>query len=232
MFREEDYSPERLAERYAKYMHGSEGFASAYSEFLRNGGEAFRTILLHLANPSFPQSSSAPEIGQSDESTEERKDQGILIHCTAGKDRTGIFLALLFSFLGVPRDAIADEYNLTDLGLRHMRDSVVRRLLHGAVFQQRIVEISGNRLSEADVVALLDKQERGDVIEGVDEEVLEKGREAAESMIGARRESMMAALEMLDGEFGGAERYLRVWCGLGDGELEGLRRNLIVEGER
>jgi protein-tyrosine phosphatase len=33
-----------------------------------------------------------------------------LVHCTAGKDRTGVFVALLLSALGVPRDVITAEY--------------------------------------------------------------------------------------------------------------------------
>lgn len=34
----------------------------------------------------------------------------VLIHCTGGKDRTGIVVALLLDVLGVPPDAIIDDY--------------------------------------------------------------------------------------------------------------------------
>jgi protein-tyrosine phosphatase len=37
-----------------------------------------------------------------------------LIHCTGGKDRTGIVSALLLSFLGVPDDAITADYTLSN----------------------------------------------------------------------------------------------------------------------
>src|ERR1019366_1110953 len=37
-----------------------------------------------------------------------------LVHCTAGKDRTGIVIALLLSVLGVPDEAIARDYHATD----------------------------------------------------------------------------------------------------------------------
>lgn len=38
-----------------------------------------------------------------------------LIHCTAGKDRTGIAIALLLSVLGVPEETILADYSLSNL---------------------------------------------------------------------------------------------------------------------
>ncbi len=38
-----------------------------------------------------------------------------VVHCTAGKDRTGIATALLLSLLGVPRNTVIAEYSLTNL---------------------------------------------------------------------------------------------------------------------
>lgn len=38
---------------------------------------------------------------------------GVLFHCTAGKDRTGLAAALLLSVAGVPRDAIVADYTRT-----------------------------------------------------------------------------------------------------------------------
>lgn len=40
-------------------------------------------------------------------------DAPVLIHCTAGKDRTGLVVALLLDALGVGRDAIAADYSAT-----------------------------------------------------------------------------------------------------------------------
>jgi protein-tyrosine phosphatase len=45
-------------------------------------------------------------------------------HCTAGKDRTGVFSAILLTLLGVPRDVVVQDYMLTgeymasDAGIR------------------------------------------------------------------------------------------------------------------
>jgi protein-tyrosine phosphatase len=37
-----------------------------------------------------------------------------LYHCSAGKDRTGLFSALLLTFLGVPRETVFEDYLLTN----------------------------------------------------------------------------------------------------------------------
>ena len=41
-------------------------------------------------------------------------DAGFLVHCAAGKDRTGIFCALILDELGVDRDTIVADYLLTN----------------------------------------------------------------------------------------------------------------------
>ncbi|CAN9212866.1 unnamed protein product [Alternaria alternata] len=226
VFEESDYSPERLAERYAKYMYQDvRGFVEAYSEFLKSGGNAYGVILRYLANLS---AAAAPGQG-------EGEGVGALIHCTAGKDRTGMFFGVLFDFLGVPRDQIATEYHLTQRGLSGVREQVVARLLASPAFTKYMTaQASGTPISPGDIAkALHDDAARGsssgsDGDEQIPQEILDKGREAALRMVSARKESMLGALEMLDRQFGGAERYMREVCGLGDGELEGLRRNLLV----
>lgn len=39
--------------------------------------------------------------------------KGVLVHCTAGKDRTGVVVALLLALVGVPDDIIIEDYALT-----------------------------------------------------------------------------------------------------------------------
>ena len=41
-------------------------------------------------------------------------DEALLVHCMAGKDRTGVGIALLLSALGVPRETITADYLLTN----------------------------------------------------------------------------------------------------------------------
>lgn len=223
VFKETDYSPEKLAERYQKYMQTSvEGFVAAYRGILSSGGEAYRTIFTYLA--SLP--ASSPQAQQNGASK-----LGALIHCTAGKDRTGVFFALLFDFLGVPRTAIAREYHLTELGLSSVREEVVARLLLSPGFQKYMLALSAGKE--------LSKQELADLVQNRDEpatqtadfpsQVQEMGRQAALRMVGAKEESILATLDMLDREFGGAEKYMREYCGLGDEELQKLRDVLVVK---
>jgi hypothetical protein len=55
------------------------------------------------------------------------------------------------------------------------------------------------------------------------------GRERAERMIGARQESMLATLEMVDRKWGGAEGYIKNLCGLTDAEIEKVRTILAAK---
>ncbi|CAO2654093.1 Nn.00g108260.m01.CDS01 [Neocucurbitaria sp. VM-36] len=230
VFQESDYSPERLAERYVKYMDEDvQGFVAAYQDILRNAGGAFRQIFLYLAGLPPPQTQDEKE------KKKKKEPLGALVHCTAGKDRTGIFFGILFDFLSVPREQIAQEYNLTEQGLRHIRDDVVARLMQSPGFKKyTLSQMAGKSLSAEDIARSLRGGQGGE--DGRSEqpevhippEILEKGRNAALRMIGARKESMLGALEMVDREFGGAEAYMRTQCGLGDEELEKLRRNLVL----
>lgn len=45
-------------------------------------------------------------------------DGGILIHCIAGRDRTGMITLLLLAMLGVPAEQITEDYHFSDLRLR------------------------------------------------------------------------------------------------------------------
>jgi protein-tyrosine phosphatase len=44
------------------------------------------------------------------EAVAEAPDGGVLIHCSAGRDRTGLVVSLLLDAAGVERDAILDDY--------------------------------------------------------------------------------------------------------------------------
>ncbi|WP_405057203.1 tyrosine-protein phosphatase [Kribbella sp. NBC_01505] len=44
-------------------------------------------------------------------------DRPVIVHCRAGKDRTGLAVALLLELVGVPRDAIAADYAISEVNL-------------------------------------------------------------------------------------------------------------------
>ncbi|KAI7869863.1 protein-tyrosine phosphatase-like protein [Spinellus fusiger] len=99
MFTRDDYSPAALAVRWKGYFEGPSGFPSVYKIILEKAGPVYRNIFLHLLHHHSTLST-----------------QSIIVHCTAGKDRTGLFGMLLLGVCGVDSEVIAQEYALTNLG--------------------------------------------------------------------------------------------------------------------
>ena len=54
-----------------------------------------------------------------------------IVHCTAGKDRTGVAVALVFEALGVRREAIVEDYTLTNTAV-DLRAELLGRAGSGA----------------------------------------------------------------------------------------------------
>nr|POF22399.1 tyrosine-protein phosphatase [Quercus suber] len=121
VFADDDYSPAQIALRYKDYTRtGSEGFVKAYKDILTAAPPAYNKILKYLAAPS---------------------PSPCLVHCTAGKDRTGIFVALLYMLAGTPKDEIAKEYALTDLGLKDLKPLFIERLLKNPIFEDNVERV-------------------------------------------------------------------------------------------
>lgn len=168
VFAAKDYGPEQVGLRYQHYTRtGSAGFVKAYYDILNAAPEGYTKIFKHLAQPN---------------------PTPCLVHCTAGKDRTGVLVALLFMLVGKDKEGIAEEYGLTDIGLEPFKPVFVERLLKNAA-------LDGNR-------------------------------EGVMNMVASKKENMSATVDMIEKEFGGTETYMRKYCGLGDGDIEALRRNL------
>jgi protein-tyrosine phosphatase len=64
----------------------------SYRNYVRHNTHSYRTLFTHLLEDRAP----------------------LVIHCTAGKDRTGFACALILHALGVPDDVIAEDYLLTN----------------------------------------------------------------------------------------------------------------------
>jgi protein-tyrosine phosphatase len=50
----------------------------------------------------------------------------LIVNCSAGKDRTGVAIALLLSVLGVPRPTILEDYRLTEQSFEQCCDLFMR----------------------------------------------------------------------------------------------------------
>ncbi len=61
-----------------------------------------------------------------------------VVHCTAGKDRTGVIVALILGLLGVPHETIVQDYALTStyLGDAFIEESKQRALKRGHRWEQ------------------------------------------------------------------------------------------------
>jgi hypothetical protein len=66
--------------------------STAYQSMLRTGGAKLAAIVELVATAEAP----------------------VLVHCAAGKDRTGVVVALLLRAAGVPRDEVLRDYQLTE----------------------------------------------------------------------------------------------------------------------
>ncbi|KAF5388337.1 hypothetical protein D9615_000639 [Tricholomella constricta] len=114
VFQTEDYSPEMMAKRYQLYASGkTEAFMELYSQILDHGSLSFGTILRHIRDSP---------------------TGGCILHCTAGKDRTGIIAAILLKLAGVANSAIAEDYALTRVGREPAREMIMARLSKEPLF--------------------------------------------------------------------------------------------------
>ena len=88
--------------------------ARKYQSYLDAAGDKIITALTLIADngPSYP----------------------TIVHCTVGKDRTGVLVSILLSVLGVRREAIVTDYLLTGPNMA----SIMERLSASPVFRQRI----------------------------------------------------------------------------------------------
>ncbi|KAL5511143.1 hypothetical protein ACEPAH_4358 [Sanghuangporus vaninii] len=111
----DEYDPMALAARVSRFAKDEKNaFSSLYTGILENGGPAYETILKHLRD---------------------RPGEPILVHCTAGKDRTGIFAAIVQLLLGVPDAVIAYDYHLTTYGLAPVLPALVQRFQKESIYR-------------------------------------------------------------------------------------------------
>ncbi|MBA4181529.1 MAG: hypothetical protein C0506_13145 [Anaerolinea sp.] len=99
-------------------LHGEGISGRRYLHYLKIGGPQFaRAFRFFAAEASYP----------------------LLVHCTAGKDRTGVLLALVMDVAGVSEEDIAAEYGLSDANVEQLIDYLVAtgRVLEGTREQIR-----------------------------------------------------------------------------------------------
>jgi protein tyrosine/serine phosphatase len=194
VFQDQDYSPEGLARKYKNYTdpdedenHGySAGFVRAYKDIFLNAGPAYKRIFEHIRDCDISDDSGNPQ------------PEALLFHCAAGKDRTGVFAALVLRLCGVPDEIIGWEYSLTEPGLGSWREVIIAHMMEG-----------GER--------------------GIGTQPMTRSK--AERAVSSRGKNMIVFLnDVVDREYGGVEKYMQEYCELDVGDIELIRRRLVVEG--
>lgn len=75
---------------------------------MKNGGSAFTQILKHVRD---------------------HPSDACLIHCSLGRDRTGVLVALLLALLGVDNERILQDYERSEEGLAGWRSKLEKILV-------------------------------------------------------------------------------------------------------
>lgn len=83
----------------------------------------------------------------------EAPEGGVLVHCFAGKDRTGIVAALALALAGVPRETIAADYALSDSYLQPLYDELLAMVDDPAERERRALQY---RSPPESILAVLD----------------------------------------------------------------------------
>lgn len=103
----EAYDPFSLAKRVARFRDDPlEAFLSLYMEIIDKGTDSVHKVLTHIRD---------------------HPDEPCLVHCTAGKDRTGTVFAIIHMLVGVDDEEIIKDYTLTTIGLEPALPGLVER---------------------------------------------------------------------------------------------------------
>jgi protein-tyrosine phosphatase len=130
--------PGALRER----IDGERQLALSYRRMLDNAGPLFGRLLTGLAQPD-----GLPAV----------------FHCTGGKDRTGMTAALLLTWLGVPRQTVLDDYELTARWrtLEHQGDTLRMLLATGMAHDAALGFLGAPRWVMAEALEALDAEHGG-----------------------------------------------------------------------
>jgi protein-tyrosine phosphatase len=89
-----------------------------YVQMLEHGATSFAEAARRIAAPGPSEAPrSAPALGAEGAGAVGGHGSAVLIHCTAGKDRTGVAVALVLDAVGVDRNAVIADYAVSERNL-------------------------------------------------------------------------------------------------------------------
>ncbi|KAJ5125706.1 hypothetical protein N7448_005024 [Penicillium atrosanguineum] len=92
---------------FAGEDQGDTGFVKMYTGILEAASPAFTEIFKHIRD---------------------KPNDPFLVHCSAGKDRTGVLSALILLLIDRPHEEIIRDYMLTRAALEHVRENLTQAL--------------------------------------------------------------------------------------------------------
>lgn len=116
---EQDHSPVGMDAEFP-------GYAVVYQRMLVSGRNAYRTLFEELAG----------------------SDDGVLFHCAAGKDRTGVAAALMLGLAGVDSDTIVDDYRISYDLLRPLLAEWLPKMAERGIDEERAHKLMGSPAEE------------------------------------------------------------------------------------
>ncbi|MFT4305689.1 MAG: tyrosine-protein phosphatase [Microbacterium sp.] len=119
-------------------VHHLPVFAEADPAAQAAGEMALAPVYDHMVDERGPQLAAAVRV-----IADAADDEAVLVHCTAGKDRTGLVVALALSAAGVERDEVVADYATTADNLRgEWADGMLRSFAaQGLALTPQIVEL-------------------------------------------------------------------------------------------
>lgn len=129
-------------------------------------------------------------------------DGATIFHCSAGKDRTGIFAAALLEILGATREDIVADYVKTNANV----PGIMKRL--APVFM-RLLGAGASTSSETGSLQI------------------EKLIASGDPMLGAPQQAIETLLDLVYAEYGSFEALLRSRGGLTGSDVDALRAKLV-----
>lgn len=192
VFTSDDYSPQAIAMRYTNLLTCWSTYVNVYDNILENGVSCFRQVFEYIRDEQKP----------------------FVFHCTAGKDRTGILGMLILLLVGVDKNTIAREYELTTVGLRPDHP----KLREG--FMKVVDKFKLDNEDTSDFELLI-SQGRSSF------SIFEDG---FNNLISSRYEAMLSTIEMFNNpneKYGGIINYMKEYLKFLDDDIKSIYKVLV-----
>ncbi|PVH16490.1 uncharacterized protein CXQ87_004783 [Candidozyma duobushaemuli] len=194
VFANEDASPQALALKTANLLTHWDTYVNMYDNMLEEGYASFQKMFKHIRDhPSDP----------------------FVFHCTAGKDRTGVFCMLVLRFVGVDKHTIAREYDLTSHGLKPEYPKIAKAFQAG-------LEKFKTKISLHDLEIMVGRGRKGWTLE----------KDGLQNLLSSRYEAMLATIDLLDEKYGGVVNYMQEYLKFTESDLQKIFYNLVFDEDK